>query len=272
MASHHDDSRKGVGATAHAVASLRSLEDKYGKDALFHDPYASLMGGHVGQEFLESNGSQFFGTNNPSGLIDGTAVRTKKIDDELRRVVADDNIRQICVLGAGLDTRPWRLNKTTEENVKYFEVDFAELFQYKLPLLQAAGAVSQFEYYNVIADLSLTQWYDALISAGFDITRPTVFVMEGFINYLTEEEAKALFSTITSKLAHRGSVIIATLLTARMKAVTAMHRFFPENPLSWLNECGWTGTQDEIEVLGVQYGRPIRDKSMEGYYIAVVHN
>ncbi len=267
--SHHDETRKGVSSTAHGVASLRGFESKRGKDALFVDPYADLMGGEVGRNFV--NSPKFLSEQErPLGLIDGLAIRTRKIDDELMRSLKDLHIRQVCVLGAGLDTRPWRLESIAGEDVHYFEVDFHELFDYKLPLLQNAGAVSPFHYHSVVADLSLPEWPITLMNAGLDKNKPTVWILEGLINYLTPDEAVSMFSTINIQLAANGSRMIATCMTPRTKVVTSYHRFFPEDPLTWLNAQGWTGTQIEVEQLGVEYGRPVRDKCMDGYYIAVV--
>ncbi len=38
----------------------------------------------------------------------------------------------------------------------------------------------------VEADLALPSWSDSLVAAGFDASRPAVFLLEGLIGYLTE--------------------------------------------------------------------------------------
>ncbi len=107
------------------------------------------------------------------------------------------DIGQICVLGAGLDCRPWRLSNdgcnAPSSKLKYFEVDFPEIFSHKLPILASMDAQTQFEYISVCADLSLPNWLDALISAGFDPTKPTLWLLEGLTMYLTESEISAFF-------------------------------------------------------------------------------
>ncbi len=269
ITSHQDASRKGVGATAHGVATLRGLEKLQKENAMFHDPYADLLGGEVGAAFVQSFESK--PEYAPYGLIDGIAVRTNKIDSEISCAINLDNFDQICVLGAGLDTRPWRLTKDVERSVHYFEVDFQELFDFKLPILNNAGATSTFEYHNVVADLSLPIWPEVLIKSGFDATKRTLWQLEGLIGYLTEDEANALFRTISGTLSAQGSRVVATFLTPATKARTHMHRFFPENPLAFVNGHGWVGEQEEIEKLGERYNRPIRDRCMEGYYIVVAN-
>lgn len=76
-------------------------------------------------------------------------VRTKHIDEEMKTALATNSIDQVCVLGAGLDSRAWRLKmsdiykdsipttaiRPTTSKIGYFEIDFPELFNYKLSVL-----------------------------------------------------------------------------------------------------------------------------------------
>ncbi len=181
--SHHDVSRKGVGVTAHFVAALRSIEnDKDVAVRLFRDPYAGVLAGELGARSASKMFNSAVTSDKPEnsevkvvplGLIEGVAIRTRKIDDETIKYLIQEPLLQICVLGAGLDTRPWRidLSETDHSTVdisrfNYFEVDFPEMFDYKLPLLQTANAVSKFNYVSVVADLSVSGWTEKLISAG----------------------------------------------------------------------------------------------------------
>lgn len=259
--SHKDEARKGVSSTAHGVASLRAMEAELDPSVqLFSDPYAALLGGEVGQKFINAVKKR---EKTPYALIDGLAVRTKRIDDEVRSVP----FKQICVPGAGLDARAWRLKKNGDEPVHYFEVDFPEIFNFKLNTLASANATTEFVYHSVNTDLSLDGWCDDLIAADFDVTQPSLFIMEGLINYLTEDEANAFFTKITTILAAKGSRLIMTCMTPSVLTGTDMHRFKPENPIAWVTSHGWTGEQEEINSVGVRFNRPMRDNTMDGYYI-----
>lgn len=93
--------------------------------------------------------------------------------------------RQVCVFGAGLDSRPWRLFTTEEinsvSNMHYYEVDFKEMFDYKIPTLAEAGAsITCGKYHPITTDLSKPNWTDKLIASGFQPKERTVYVMEGF--------------------------------------------------------------------------------------------
>jgi methyltransferase (TIGR00027 family) len=97
------------------------------------------------------------------------SFRTSKIDSDIKDALVNKGFKQVCVLGAGLDTRPWRLETgLSKDQIKYFEVDFPEIFDYKLPILQKNGAVELVDYCKVEADLSLPTWLRQLEQAGFN--------------------------------------------------------------------------------------------------------
>ena len=258
---------------------------------LISDPFAELLGGVVGRDAFKNYHA--IGGNNgiPStdggdsevmkelnSRIDGCAVRTRKIDDEMKKFLTEHGNRaQICALGAGLDTRPWRIELTDASgavvdttSVKYFEVDFPEMFEYKLSVLASASAVPKFTYISAVADLSLPGWPAKLVGQGFDAAVPTLWVLEGFTGYLTELEFHILFAALTTQLCAPHSRLIATFLTPATSVAISMHRFIPEDPLSEVTKhIGWTGVQDDIRNIGFLYDRPITDNSMNGYYIVV---
>jgi methyltransferase (TIGR00027 family) len=198
------------------------------------------------------------------------SVRTRKIDEEVSRALNVDGYQQVCIIGAGLCTRAWRLPKTSDQPVAYFEIDFPEIFDWKLAVLKESGAITPFNYHNVMADLSCVEWVDTLVGAGFNPSMPTLWLLEGFINYLKEDEANALLATLTNKLSAKGSRIVATSLTNSSRG-NALHCFFPQNALGWFNSHGWQGEQTEIAVLAALYGRPLSsaEEESEDYYVVV---
>jgi len=268
--SHQDASRSKVGITAHLVASLRGVEHNR-DNGLFKDPYAELLGNNFGRNAEDSEFDKYAKQTLPvdttvdvdalkvipPGLIEGVAVRTRKIDDEAKRFVRELGNVQICVLGAGLDTRPWRLDLSDgvdggaavdTSSTNYFELDFPEIFDYKLPVPAKAGAASKFNYVTVQADLSLPGWIEKLTAAGFDASVPTFWLLEGFTGYLTEAEFHALFDTLTELSAPR-SRLVATFLTPETRTRTSMHRFTPAVPLDEVTKhAGWAGAQEDIKV------------------------
>lgn len=279
VCSHQDQSRSRVSSTALLIAFARHLESERSKDdRLFSDPYAKALAGELGKSSISLSGEseEDWGSKKKEAFLKAISTRTRAIDDYVLDTIQRQGIRQVIVLGAGLDTRPWRLdiNLPKDDNggkVNYFEVDFPEVFAYKLSTLQEMGACpnSAINYRNVVADLSLADtWPTLLRDAGFDSACPTLWLMEGFCNYLTESELVKLMSTVFELSAAR-SRLISTFLTPQSTHVSLkLHRFFPENPLEFMQQFGWQGLQEDIEDLSTHFGRvsvPVDEH--RGYFI-----
>lgn len=292
--SHQDQSRSKVSSTAHLVAYVRGMEAEVHKEKkLFEDPYASILAGEVGERSLKiADEGDTWTPAQKKRFLNSISIRTRTIDDHVINCIEDHTVDQIVVLGAGLDTRPWRLNPTKctkLEKIDYFEVDFAEIFDYKLKVLGSFGVSAHplINYHPVVADLSIANTWPILLNeAGWDSTRRTLWVMEGFCNYLNEEELRALMRTITT-MSLEGSHLIATMVTtiATHFHIT-LHRFWPEQALTFFQSCevvstssecttsststtlSWLGREDDVEDLAVALDRatPIGEER-RGYYI-----
>lgn len=57
LTSHHDETRQGVGITAHVCAYVRGIESaKSPANRMIHDPYASALAGEVAEEYMKKAG------------------------------------------------------------------------------------------------------------------------------------------------------------------------------------------------------------------------
>ena len=184
--SHHDTERSGVGVTAHGVSSLRHYErvTRGLKDALINDPFAERLSGEIGSRWVDS-----LEPWRKTGMIDGLAVRTRRIDDDIKAAI--NNVRgeettlsaelgkfQVVVLGAGLDSRPWRLSESIKHATNWFEVDFPEIFDYKLPIVASGSSTGIITHIRVDADLSIPTWISKLVERGYDSSIPSVWLLE----------------------------------------------------------------------------------------------
>lgn len=303
--SHHDPSRAHIGSTAHAVAHARAVETEKGSLALAVDPYARSLALAIGKECLETIFTQMDPRKPTQEEVDKEmgkravvmAVRTRKIDDVILSNIENKGIRQIVTLGAGLDTRAWRLGqfipndvengsgipsrsqveidalKGTLKDVNWFELDFAEMFQFKLGVLESQGAVPSVKYHSVVADLSLPGWVDKLVAAGYNPQAPSVWLLEGFINYLTEDEAINLFNlvkleTVTAK----ESCILMTSVSQSRAAQWHMHSFRPEDPFTFVSNLGFHGIQEEFSKIASEYNRSTSDFSSNYYLLQLYKN
>lgn len=303
--SHQDPSRASIGATAHAVAYARAVETNKGSLALAVDPYAQFLALNIGKDCMESLLSQIDPEKPSQEIVDKEmgkravtmAIRTRKIDDVILSNIANKNIKQVILLGAGLDTRAWRLGqfypndiendsgvaprssveteilKEKLKQVNWFELDFAEMFQFKLNTLESNGAIPSVNYHSVVADLSLPGWIDKLVASGYDPLLPSLWLLEGFINYLTEDEAISLFNTLKlDTVTSKESCILMTSVSQSRAAQWHMHTFRPDDPYTFFASLGFHGTQEEFAKIAKEYNRTTSDFSSNYYLLQLYKN
>ncbi|MEU8959084.1 class I SAM-dependent methyltransferase [Streptomyces sp. NPDC048518] len=174
----------GVGATALLVAAARAIES-HRPDALARDVYA--------EHFVLTAPASAGWPVRMHQVADGDAnplwgrfaryfgLRTRVLDDFLLRSVHTEGIRQVVLLGAGLDSRAFRLDWPSECVI--FEIDREGVLQFKQEVLDGLSATPRAERVPVPVDLR-ADWVAALADAGFDAAAPTAWLAEGLLFYL----------------------------------------------------------------------------------------
>lgn len=112
------------------------------------------------------------------------------------------SIRQFVILGAGFDTRAYRLPE--EAQARSFEVDTPKTQMVKRELLKKTG-IDTTGVTFVSADFEKEDWLARLTNAGFDPTQPALFLLEGVIPYLDREAVEDTLRKIASTA--RGSIV-----------------------------------------------------------------
>ena len=114
-------------------------------------------------------------------------VRHRIIDDMLRQMLRSRPDLCVVSIGAGFDSRPYRLAGGT-----WFELDEPELLAYKNARLPVC------ECPNPLRRIPINFCSDALQDKLAEITHqgPVVFVLEGVIIYLDQEETRQLLATL----------------------------------------------------------------------------
>jgi methyltransferase (TIGR00027 family) len=113
-----------VSDTAFWVAYYRALESKR-RDALFHDPLAEKLSGERGRRVAKHMGAE-------RAMAWTLSVRTLIIDDLIINAIKD-GVDLVLNLGAGLDTRPYRLDLPGD--FQWVEVDFQHMIDFKTDAL-----------------------------------------------------------------------------------------------------------------------------------------
>jgi methyltransferase (TIGR00027 family) len=127
--------------------------------------------------------------------------RTVAVDDAIERAGHE----QLVIVGAGLDSRPYRLSSLGD--VVVYAVDHPA--SHAEASDRSAGlSVRARQLVRVSADLGGSELDIALSAAGHDASRPTTWVWEGVVPYLTRDEVQATVHTIANKSAAGSRVIV----------------------------------------------------------------
>ncbi len=118
---------------------------------------------------------------------------------------------QFVILGAGFDTRAYRLPPGTP--VRSFEVDAPRTQAVKRDMLQRAGVDSSGVTF-VSADFEKEDWLARLVASGFDPSKPALFLWEGVTMYLDRPAVEDTFRKIASTA--RGSVVAFDYFTSEV--------------------------------------------------------
>jgi len=189
-----------VGSTATMVAAARAIATK---DGSIDDPFAEPLVRAVGVDFLTRWAT---GDLKAADVDEGTAgwglaqmpaamaARTRYFDAFFADA-ARDGIRQAVILASGLDARAHRLNWPADMTV--YEIDQPAVIEFKSRTLSALGAEPRANLRTVAIDLR-DDWATALVTAGFDASRPSAWIAEGLFGYLPPEAQDRLLDAVTA--------------------------------------------------------------------------
>ena len=242
----------GVGHTGLTVAAVRAQETAR-PDRLFADPLAVTFAaaGRLGADAGPAG-------RRGAALRVWVVARTVFLDDLLAEA-GRRGCRQVVLLGAGFDARAFRL--PWPPGTRCFEVDTADVLGPKDQVLAAERAVPGCERITVPCDLR-DDWPAALRAAGLDPARPTAWIAEGLLVYLTAADVDRLLDTITG-LSAPGSWLGLTMTTREAgssdgtRLRTLRKSRAPDDPAAWLGGRGWaaeiTGPGEVLRA----HGRPL---------------
>ncbi|MEU1788723.1 class I SAM-dependent methyltransferase [Streptomyces sparsogenes] len=176
--------------TARRVAALRAAHQTLDHGRLFRDPLAVRLLDADAEELLgEPDGGPTASERRAFRLF--IAARSRFAEDRLAAAVAR-GVRQLVVLGAGLDTFAYR-NPHEAAGLAVFEVDHPATQQWKRERLSRAGIPLPPSLTFAPVDFERESLGDGLAAAGFDPARPAFFSWLGVVPYLTRD---AVFGTL----------------------------------------------------------------------------
>ncbi|MFI8205504.1 class I SAM-dependent methyltransferase [Streptomyces sp. NPDC085937] len=195
----------GVGLTALLVAASRAVET-HRDDSLAQDPFAEhfVRAAPACTHWPVRIEEVADGDDNPlwGRFARYFGLRTRVLDDFVLGSVGAGP-RQVVLLGAGLDTRAFRLDLPSDSVV--FEIDRAGVLAFKERVLTDLSAAPKAKRVPVPVDLR-EDWAGALTAAGFDPAAPSVWLAEGLLFYLPGPAETYLVDTV-DRLAAGGSAL-----------------------------------------------------------------
>lgn len=241
-------------STAYWTASVRALESQR-VDHLFNDPWAASLAGSEGAAWIE---------NRPADSVAPIALRTRYFDDFLERITQEAHVLQVVLLAAGLDTRAFRLNWPAQ--TRLFELDQPAVLAHKEAVLRLANGQPRCQRQAVAVDLTAS-WKEALLQSGFEPQTASLWLLEGFLFYLANENITLLLDTVTG-LAATGSwlgfdvvnsVTLTSPLTQKWLAMQAAAGApwigTMDDPVAFLAARGWQAGLTQAGADDAHYGR-----------------
>jgi methyltransferase (TIGR00027 family) len=179
-------SRTALGAAGHRAA--HQLLDGA---AIFPDPLAlPILGGDAAAVLREARTDDF---SRKVRLF--CALRSRVAEDALAIAVAR-GVRQLVVLGAGLDTFAYR--SPFGSRLRIFEVDHPATQAWKREQLAAAGIPLPSALVFAPIDFECEALAEGLAAAGFDPSQGTLFTWLGVVPYLTDGAIMATLEFIAA--------------------------------------------------------------------------
>ncbi|QDT03419.1 Leucine carboxyl methyltransferase [Rubripirellula lacrimiformis] len=184
-------------------------------------------------------------------------ARTSHADETLRRI---PGLRQVIILGVGLDMRPFRLSNELG-NPTFFEIDLPEMLEERKRVVNEVPRSSSIVRHTIEADFKVDDLSERLLGhPDFDPKLPTAVIYEGCSMYFTAEENRAILHQISSLLHHRDSRVWCDMVTEAvvegtvpsmeivnfiqgMEELGERFIFGNNQPGEFLGSCGYSETQ-----------------------------
>ena len=249
-----------VSATSRWMAAARARETRR-RDRLFCDPLAAELAGPEGFAWLDRT--------DPPGSLGGpgayAVIRTRFFDDFLQSVCQSSEVRQVVLVAAGMDTRAFRLD--WPPGTCLYELDLPEVLAAKEEVTDKAGVRAGCKRLTVGVDLKEEGWPETLLDCGYRPERPSVWLIEGLLFYLTRSTVHGLLEKVGA-LTTAGSLLgldvmnrdvffspVAWPIQATLAWSGAPGRFGTDEPEALLSGHGWKAAVTQPGEEGAKFGR-----------------
>lgn len=225
-----------VSDTSFWIAAYRALESER-RGGLFYDPLARQLAEGHGEKIAREMG-------NAAAMQWSVAIRTVVIDEYIYAAIGQ-GIDIVLNLGAGLDTRPYRMD--LPESLGWIEIDFPSIVDFKEQRLQ--GETPRCRLERIKLDLSDVAERQKIFSDIDGRSQAVLIITEGLVPYLSNEDAGSLACDL-ARQAHFKNWIIDYFSPLFMKlyrqgrfrtrlSKNAPFLFYPEDWEQFFQSRGW---------------------------------
>ena len=202
--------RESPSKMAEGIAMQRFVESSKNKDErICYDPYAVHF---ISPQIIE------YGIKHPQeakakidqmeklfpGLSSSIIIRVKYFDDYIEKFV-NEGLEQLVILGAGYDTRAYRI--TGLNQVTVFEVDHPNTQNFKIEKINQILESSHDNVVYVPMDFETDKIGSKLFEYGYVPLKKTLFIMEGMIMYIPLESVENILKFIQNNSGEGSSII-----------------------------------------------------------------
>jgi methyltransferase (TIGR00027 family) len=189
--------------------------------------------------------------------------RKRYIDDKLNEALG--NIDSVVVLGAGMDTRAYRLARRSD--IPVFEVDLPVNIERKKAAVQHAIGAQPSSVHLVPLDFERDDLIGALTGLGYRTDARTFFIWEAVTQYLTEGAVRATLGALQSAVP--GSRLVFTYVRrdfidgVNLYDADILYKRFKQRQQVWR----FGLDPDEVSTFIAEYGWRLVEQAGPDYYV-----
>jgi methyltransferase (TIGR00027 family) len=203
--------------TALRVALHRAAHQLLDAPTVFVDPLALRILGPKVEAAFRADPAQYDTSRFAPQMRAFMAVRARLAEEQITQARAA-GVRQVVILGAGLDTYAYR--SPAAPPVAIWEVDHPATQTWKRELLAAAGIEPPPHLKFVPADLAREPLEGALAATGFDPHVGAVFSWLGVTQYLSADDVLATLRYVAGATATAGGVTFDYAIAPQLLGIT----------------------------------------------------
>jgi len=196
--------------TAEIDAIIRSTEtEKPESERLCYDPFAKTFVSATNRFIgmippLRKLALWYLERKHPF-LLDCIPARTRYIDEYVNKRI-DDGLQQLIILGAGYDSRAYRIERL-KGKVTVFEIDHPATQKRKIEKVNKILYPLPSNVVYVPIDFNKEKLAQRLFQSGYDKDKKSLFIWEGVTPYLTADAVDETLYFVARNSGPRSSII-----------------------------------------------------------------